>query len=93
MSAAAALIEVAQGRAAPGAVVIGGRVADVYAGEFVAANVDDPRLLQAIAATRATRRRAEGHAAGASYDRLAALAAAGIGSDHEAITAAEARGR
>jgi adenine deaminase len=53
----------------------------------------EPRLLDAIAATRASRRRAEGHAAGASYDRLAGLAAAGIGSDHEAITPAEARAR
>ncbi|MEA2322347.1 MAG: adenine deaminase [Solirubrobacteraceae bacterium] len=53
----------------------------------------EPRLLHAIAATRASRRRAEGHAAGASFDRLAGLAAAGIGSDHEAITATEARAR
>jgi adenine deaminase len=53
----------------------------------------EPRLLRSIAAARASRRRAEGHAAGASFDRLAALAAAGIASDHEAITAAEARAR
>jgi adenine deaminase len=53
----------------------------------------DTRLLGAIDAARASRRRAEGHAAGASYDRLAALSAAGIGADHEAISPKEARAR
>ena len=41
-----------------------------------------------IAAAKAARRRVEGHNAGASYDRLAELSAAGISSDHEAITGA-----
>ncbi|MEA2318352.1 MAG: adenine deaminase [Solirubrobacteraceae bacterium] len=53
----------------------------------------DAHLLAAIAAAHASRRRAEGHAAGASYERLAALSAAGISADHEAITAEEARRR
>jgi adenine deaminase len=46
-----------------------------------------------IAAAKAARRRVEGHNAGASYDRLAELSAAGISSDHEAITGAEALSR
>src|SRR4051794_33700251 len=46
-----------------------------------------------IAAAKAARKRVEGHNAGASYDRLNALSAAGISADHEAITAAEARDR
>jgi adenine deaminase len=46
-----------------------------------------------IAAAKAARRRVEGHNAGASYDRLAELSAAGISADHEAITGAEALDR
>ena len=46
-----------------------------------------------IAAAKRARRRVEGHHAGASYGRLNALAAAGISSDHEAITGEEARQR
>ena len=42
-----------------------------------------------IAAAKAARKRVEGHNAGASYARLNALSAAGISSDHEAITAEE----
>jgi adenine deaminase len=53
----------------------------------------DSRLAAGIAAAKAARRRVEGHNAGASYDRLAELAAAGISSDHEAITGAEALAR
>ena len=46
-----------------------------------------------IAAAKAARRRVEGHNAGASYNRLNELSAAGISADHEAITAEEARDR
>jgi adenine deaminase len=46
-----------------------------------------------IAAAKAARRRVEGHNAGASYNRLAELSAAGISSDHEAITGGEALNR
>jgi adenine deaminase len=46
-----------------------------------------------IAAAKRARRRVEGHNAGASYDRLNELSAAGISSDHEAITAEETRRR
>ncbi len=49
----------------------------------------DEDLLQKIAMGLAAGRRVEGHAPGASYDRLAALGAAGWSSDHEAITAEE----
>ena len=48
---------------------------------------------EGIAAARAARRRVEGHNAGASYQRLAELSAAGISSDHEAITGEEALNR
>ncbi len=49
----------------------------------------DDDLLQKIALALASGRRVEGHAPGASYDRLEALAAAGVSSDHEAITPEE----
>ncbi len=52
-----------------------------------------PDLLERIRAARADGRRVEGHAAGASYNRLAVLAAAGFTSCHEAVTAEEARDR
>jgi adenine deaminase len=53
----------------------------------------DEDLLAKIALALAAGRRVEGHAPGASYDRLAALAAAGWSSDHEAITADEVTNR
>jgi adenine deaminase len=53
----------------------------------------DPALLEKIAAARSDGRRVEGHAPGASYERLAALAAAGFTSCHEAITAADVANR
>ncbi len=53
----------------------------------------EPRLHAGIAAAKAAGRRVEGHLAGASYDRVAALAAAGISADHEAIAGAEALDR
>src|SRR4051812_1016707 len=53
----------------------------------------EPRLVAGIAAAKRARRRVEGHNAGASYDRLAELSAAGISSDHEAITGKEALSR
>ncbi len=53
----------------------------------------DDDLLRKIAAALAAGRRIDGHAPGASYDRLSALAAAGWSSDHEAITAAEITNR
>lgn len=46
----------------------------------------DDDLLQKIALALASGRRVEGHAPGASSERLTALAAAGWSSDHEAIT-------
>ena len=46
----------------------------------------DDDLLQKIAFALASGRRVEGHAPGASSERLTALAAAGWSSDHEAIT-------
>ena len=52
-----------------------------------------PDLLAKIAAARADGRRVEGHAPGASYDKLAVLAAAGFSSCHEAVTAEEVRDR
>lgn len=53
----------------------------------------DDDLLQKIALALASGRRVEGHAPGTSYDRLAALAAAGWSSDHEAITPDEVTNR
>ncbi len=43
-----------------------------------------------IAAAKEARKRVEGHNAGASFQRLNALSAAGISADHEAITGEEA---
>lgn len=57
----------------------------VYAG--------DPRLLERMARGLAGGRRVEGHAPGASADRVQVLAAAGFSSDHEAITADQALDR
>lgn len=53
----------------------------------------DPDLLQKIKAARADGKRVEGHAPGASYERLVGLAAAGFTSCHEAVTAEEAANR
>lgn len=53
----------------------------------------DHDLMQKIAAALEAGRRVDGHAPGASYDRLTALAAAGWSSDHEGITAAEVTNR
>jgi adenine deaminase len=50
----------------------------------------DARVAAGIAAAKQARRRVEGHNAGASYRRLNELSAAGISSDHEAITGEEA---
>lgn len=61
------------------------RWAQVYAGE--------PTLIERIARGLAAGRRVEGHAPGVSPDRLQVLAAAGISSDHEAITADQALAR
>jgi adenine deaminase len=47
----------------------------------------DPELLRRLDLARG--RRVEGHTAGASADKIAAIAAAGFTSDHEPITAAE----
>jgi len=54
---------------------------------------DDPDLLAKIRAAREDGKPVEGHAAGASYERLAALAEAGFTSCHEAVTAEEVRDR
>lgn len=48
-----------------------------------------PDLLRRLAIAQARGRRVEGHTAGASGDKIAAIAAAGFTSDHEPITAAE----
>lgn len=53
----------------------------------------EPRVVAGIAAAKAARRRVEGHNAGASYNRLNELSAAGISADHEAITGEEALAR
>jgi adenine deaminase len=53
----------------------------------------DPRVAAGIAAAKAARKRVEGHNAGASYNRLNELSAAGISADHEAITGDEALAR
>jgi adenine deaminase len=50
-------------------------------------------LLERLALAPAAGKRIEGHTAGASAEKLAALAAAGISSDHEPITAQEALDR
>jgi adenine deaminase len=55
---------------------------DVWAGR--------PALLERLALAPARGKRIEGHTAGASAERLSALAAGGLTSDHEPITAQEA---
>ncbi|MGH2349487.1 MAG: adenine deaminase C-terminal domain-containing protein [bacterium] len=57
----------------------------VYAG--------DETILARIAGALAAGRRVEGHAPGASADRVQVLAAAGISSEHEAVTAEQAMAR
>jgi len=52
-----------------------------------------PALLERLALAPALGRRVEGHMAGAGAERLPALAAAGVTSDHEPITAQEALDR
>ncbi len=53
----------------------------------------NPRVARGIQAAKRERKRVEGHNAGASYNRLAELSAAGISADHEAINAEEALNR
>ncbi len=53
----------------------------------------DPDLVAKIRAAREDGKPVEGHAAGASYERLTALANAGFTSCHEAVTAQEVRDR
>ncbi|MBI3974892.1 MAG: adenine deaminase [Armatimonadetes bacterium] len=53
----------------------------------------DPSLTDGIAEALAAGRRVEGHAPGVGAERLQALAAAGISSDHEAITPEQALDR
>jgi adenine deaminase len=53
----------------------------------------EPALLARLALAVGRRRRIEGHTAGASAEKLAGLAAAGISSCHEPITAQEALAR
>jgi adenine deaminase len=50
----------------------------------------DEEMRDAVLAAKGLRRKVEGHCAGASWDTLAVLAAAGVTADHEAITAEEA---
>lgn len=57
------------------------RWADIHAG--------DPQLLRRLALGQTRGLRVEGHTAGARTDKIAALAAGGLTSDHEPITAAE----
>ncbi|MBI3108010.1 MAG: adenine deaminase, partial [Candidatus Rokubacteria bacterium] len=52
-----------------------------------------PELLERLALGHARGKRIEGHTAGANAERVAALAAAGLTSDHEPITAQEALDR
>jgi len=67
----------------PSAVAIGEvtRWPDVHAG--------DPHLLRRLDLALARGQRVEGHTAGASAERIAAIAAGGLSSDHEPITARE----
>src|SRR5262249_61600650 len=69
--------------ATPGAGRVGGgrRGPDAQAGE--------PHLLRRLDLARVRGQRVEGHTAGASAERLAAIAAGGLSSDHEPITARE----
>ncbi|HUD99265.1 MAG TPA: amidohydrolase family protein [Bryobacteraceae bacterium] len=53
----------------------------------------DACVLEGIAHARALGKRADGHTAGASYEKLNAIAAAGISACHEAITAREVMDR
>ena len=53
------------------------------------AHAGAPDLLRRLAVGQARGRRVEGHTAGASGEKIAAIAAAGFTSDHEPITAAE----
>lgn len=57
------------------------RWADIHAG--------DPQLLRRLALGQTRGLRVEGHTAGARTEKIAALAAGGLTSDHEPITAAE----
>jgi len=67
----------------PSAVAIGEvtRWPEVYAG--------DPHLLRRLDLALARGQRVEGHTAGASAEKIAAIAAGGLTSDHEPITARE----
>ena len=53
------------------------------------AHAGSVELLRRLAIAQARRQRVEGHTAGASTERIPAIAAAGFTSDHEPITAAE----
>ena len=53
----------------------------------------NPCVLGGIAHARALGKRADGHTAGASYEKLNAIAASGIGACHEAITARDVMDR
>ena len=53
----------------------------------------DPEVLGKIAAAKAAGKPVDGHFPGGCGDALARYAAAGISSDHESLTAAEARGK
>ncbi|MBI4276984.1 MAG: adenine deaminase, partial [Armatimonadetes bacterium] len=64
----------------------------IQAGEFVNWPFlldGDPVLMDSVAFARALGKRVDGHASGAGWDTLAALAAAGVTSCHESITADE----
>ena len=78
-----ALRDLARALAHPNTVAIGEvtRWPDVLAG--------DPHLLRRLDLALARGRRVEGHTAGASAEKLAAIAAGGLTSDHEPITARE----
>ena len=56
---------------------------------WFAAAKGDPHLAAGISAAKRSRKRVEGHHAGASYERLNELSFAGFSSDHEAITGPE----
>ena len=77
------LRDLARALAHPSAVAAGEvtRWTDVQAG--------DPHLLRRLALALSRGQRVEGHTAGASAERIAALAAGGLSSDHEPITARE----
>ena len=71
----------------PSSIAIGEvtRWPDAYSGS--------PDLLRRLDVAHSRGRRVEGHTAGASADKIPAIAAAGFTSDHEPITAAEALDR